>query len=676
MVYYDAREITNLVKDAEKFVVFYRSWIDKVEIEPALSVLKISALYYHRFSEQSEEDYTHYFGRCIYQLLLRFPSHRDRILKTENDCRTIHLAYNNFFRRIRVMDKRYHSSTDKEHKLNAFLILSEISLSIMCSLLENIPSDRVESIFPVVLRMHGLPLSEDVTPQNIKSISMVFDQVCSYTGNIFRELRHVNSLNLEYHCSEQAVKNTGSWLKEWDDFDSLNRISDLFRFCNAEISHSDLNNISIEVDECCAYKAYEVARSRFTMRGTALYYEIQQLLEENPNFVEQLKQVVPEWINERDFFSIAYFSEMENMSLEDLYFEYGGVTIYAWIHAYEMLVALAKQEMDNRFQRLIPGNLQLKDWVIYHTRDEWIHFFAEGGLSWTTAALVTDYFTFDDKALDMNDCPLLPCSDGLCLMPSIVSMSSATRSLLSLFSAKNMSLDDKGKSHERQFIKRVRKARICAAQLSVRKNYDCDCAMVIDDHLFFIELKSNGHPVRFNRYYQTLVNINGDNAAVRTKSSWIKQVTRYADYYAAQLDLVRDALNLPSKWKPKGLHKMIITTSMFGDIYHQDGCYVVDKTAFYSFIDRLASTTTELKNGMRTLIKPESDHFYHGEITIDKMLGFLEVLPSITAKRRRVQQLTYNVQCGKLNFTYPFFDIWPALETVLKEDGSETVAML
>ncbi|MDE1480565.1 hypothetical protein KKJ01_20795 [Xenorhabdus bovienii] len=433
MVYYDSRAIKNLAQDAEKFVAFYGRWINEIDLEPALNVLKISALYYRRFSEQSEQDYTYYFGCCVYQLLQRFPSHSDRILQTEHDCQAIHQAYNNFFRRIRIMNKRHHKSTDGENKLNAFLIFSEINLSIISSLLKNIPSDRLASIFPLVVRMNGLPLSEDVTPDNIKSISMIFDQACSYTSNIFSQLCHISPLNLEHHCSGRAVKNTGDWLKEWDDFDSLNRISDLFRFCNAEINRSDSQNISVEVDECCAYKAYEVARSRFTMRGTNLYYEIQQLLEKNPDFVEQLKPIVPEWINENDFFSIAFFSEMENMSPEDLYIEYGGATIYAWIQAYEMLVALAKQEMEKRFQRLMPGSLQLKEWVIYRTRDEWIHFFAEGGLSWTTAALVTDYFTFDNKALDMNDCPLLPCSDGLCLMPSIVSMSSATRSLLSLF---------------------------------------------------------------------------------------------------------------------------------------------------------------------------------------------------------------------------------------------------
>lgn len=146
--------------------------------------------------------------------------------------------------------------------------------------------------------------------------------------------------------------------------------------------------------------------------------------------------------------------------------------------------------------------------------------------------------------------------------------------------------------------------------------------MLIDDHLFFIELKSNGHPIHFNRYYQTLVNISGDSSELNAKSSWIKQVTRYADFYSNQLNLVRDALKLPKKWKPNGILKMIITTSVFGDIYHQKDCYVIDKTSFYSFIERLSSTTIELRNGMKTMIKPESAHLYHGEITIDKMMAF------------------------------------------------------
>lgn len=672
MFYYDIRAIKKLSQNTEKFMC----WFNQADLEPALAVLKMSSLYYNRFSEQSEDDYEYYFTRCIYVLLQRFPSDRGRVLRTESECRIIHQAYNDFFRRIRIMNKRNHTVTDGNNKLNAFLIFSEINLSIIYSLLNSTPSNKLEDIFPLIFRMDGLPLSENASPHNIKSINMIFDQVCSYTSGIFSQLRSLYPLNLEHHCSELAVNNTASWIKEWDDFDSLNRISDLFRFCNAKINGSDPENVSANVEKNCIYIAYEVARSRFMMREAGVYMDIQELLKKNPDFFTQLKPVVPKWINENDFLSVAFFSEMENMSPEDLCIEYGGVAIYAWIHAYEMLRTLAKQEMDKRFQKVVPGGLQLKEWVIYHTLDEWIQFFTGGGLSRNTAVLLTGYFTFDDRAPDMNDCPLLPCGDGLCMMPSVISMSSATRSLLSLFSAKNISVSDKGKSHEREFIRRVRNAGIRAAPLSVRKNYDCDCVMVIDDHLFFIELKSSGHPVHFSRYYQTLVNINGDHSGLDKKSSWIKQVTRYADYYAVRPELIRNVLNLPAEWQPEGVHKMIITTSILGDFYHRDGCYVSDKTAFYSFIERLAGDSTELKNGIRTRIRPESDLFYDGKITIEKIFGFLGALPSVTLKRRRVQQRTYQVRCGGINFTYPFFDIWPGYEIVVQEDGSEAVMLL
>lgn len=94
------------------------------------------------------------------------------------------------------MEKRYYKILGGEYKLNAFLIFSEISMSIICSLLKNVPCERLDNIFPVVIRIDGLPLSENITPQDMKSVSMIFDQISSYTGNIFRELRNLNILDL------------------------------------------------------------------------------------------------------------------------------------------------------------------------------------------------------------------------------------------------------------------------------------------------------------------------------------------------------------------------------------------------------------------------------------------------------------------------------------------------
>lgn len=59
-----------------------------------------------------------------------------------------------------------------------------------------------------------------------------------------------------------------------------------------------------------------------------------------------------------------------------------------------------------------------------------------------------DYFTFNSKSHDLNDCPFIPCMDGLCLMPALIANSSVIRSLMSLFGSKKISQASKGRFHE------------------------------------------------------------------------------------------------------------------------------------------------------------------------------------------------------------------------------------
>ncbi|HFV9494623.1 TPA: hypothetical protein ACIAM1_004522, partial [Salmonella enterica subsp. enterica serovar Chester] len=114
------------------------------------------------------------------------------------------------------------------------------------------------------------------------------------------------------------------------------------------------------------------------------------------------------------------------------------------------------------------------------------------------------YFTFNSKLHDLNDCPFIPCVDGLCLMPALIAHSSATRSLMSLFGSKKISQAGKGRFHEQQFLRQVRAAGIKASPIETHANFQCDCVMLIDDHLIFTELKSNGQPIYYGKYYQQL----------------------------------------------------------------------------------------------------------------------------------------------------------------------------
>ncbi|EAR5546718.1 hypothetical protein EQJ54_24650, partial [Salmonella enterica] len=89
--------------------------------------------------------------------------------------------------------------------------------------------------------------------------------------------------------------------------------------------------------------------------------------------------------------------------------------------------------------------------------------------------------------------------------------------------------------------------------------------MLIDDHLIFTELKSNGQPIYYGKYYQQLCNIIGDSSLIydgnnKLLRSYIEQIDRISTHYLNHLDIIINEFNLPVDWQPKGVHKIIVTT--------------------------------------------------------------------------------------------------------------------
>ncbi|ECL8676271.1 hypothetical protein IMA99_004682, partial [Salmonella enterica] len=116
--------------------------------------------------------------------------------------------------------------------------------------------------------------------------------------------------------------------------------------------------------------------------------------------------------------------------------------------------------------------------------------------------------------------------------------------------------------------------------------------MLIDDHLIFTELKSNGQPIYYGKYYQQLCNIIGDSSLIydgnnKLLRSYIEQIDRISTHYLNHLDIIINEFNLPVDWQPKGVHKIIVTTTMLGGKYHSDNVFVVDKYSLSSFLQRV-----------------------------------------------------------------------------------------
>ncbi|HIC0444341.1 TPA: hypothetical protein ACWZSZ_000406 [Escherichia coli] len=661
---YDTTRISNLANDQKQFCSFFCEYIkrDDISIDIALDVLRISSIYYNRFSVQTEVEYNNTFKKCINELVNSFPDNIELISEFESQCKIMHDINNSFFAATKCAGI-WRKNTKKSHALILNLIMfCEMFLSSLSSLVVVNDPKKMKRIFPLFIVSENINIHAEPDIEYFRVIDRAFDEVANYTGRIFSYLRAHGPLKLTSCVNKQTLLSMGGYLNEWNVFDSLSRVRDFFRLSSAVFTKLDNNIYSLEVDSFCLYRDYEIARNRLMMRASHLYSEVHEFSNKHFHLNSWVKDHMPSYLNSDGVFSSFHLSELENMSPDDLHEEYGNISLFNWVHAYQCLVELSKEEMSKRFSSTKPIPLQLDRWLIIKSRESWLSFFQRKGIAADAAKKLIDYFTFNSKSHDLNDCPFIPCMDGLCLMPALIANSSVTRSLMSLFGSKKISQASKGRFHEQQFIKRVRDAGIKASPIDAHANYQCDCVILLDDCLIFTELKSNGQPIYYGKYYQQVCNIVGDSSLIHDHNnkfmrSYFQQINRISEHYLNHLDVIIKEFELPSTWQPKGVYKLIVTTTMLGGKYHVDDTYVADKYALSSFFQRIPGVIYQTnENGKMAKNIIDGFECCEGEITIDKFIDYLSSLPSINAVRKNIKKLTYSVRFNEKLVHHPYYD--------------------
>ncbi|MCX3503144.1 hypothetical protein J5I60_06905 [Escherichia coli] len=663
---YDTTRISNLANDPKQFCSFFCEYIkrDDISIDIALDVLRISSIYYNRFSVQTEVEYNNTFKKCINELVNSFPDNIELISEFESQCKIMHDINNSFFAATKCAGI-WRKNTKKSHALILNLIMfCEMFLSSLSSLVVVNDPKKMKRIFPLFIVSENINIHAEPDIEYFRVIDRAFDEVANYTGRIFSYLRTHGPLKLTSCVNKQTLLSMGGYLNEWNVFDSLSRVRDFFRLSSAVFTKLDNNIYSLEVDRFCLYRDYEIARNRLMMRASHLYSEVHEFSNKHFHLNSWVKDHMPSYLNSDGVFSSFHLSELENMSPDDLHEEYGNISLFNWVHAYQCLVELSKEEMSKRFSSTKPIPLQLDRWLIIKSRESWLSFFQRKGIAADAAKKLIDYFTFNSKSHDLNDCPFIPCMDGLCLMPALIANSSVTRSLMSLFGSKKISQASKGRFHEQQFIKQVRDAGIKASSIDAHANYQCDCVILLDDFLIFTELKSNGQPIYYGKYYQQVCNIVGDSSLIHDHNnkfmrSYFQQINRFSEHYLNHLDVIIKEFELPSTWQPKGVYKLIVTTTMLGGKYHVDDTYVADKYALSSFFQRIPGVIYQTnENGKMAKNIIDGFECCEGEITIDKFIDYLSSLPSINAVRKNIKKLTYSVRFNEKLVHHPYYDSW------------------
>ncbi|WP_343552918.1 hypothetical protein [Pantoea sp.] len=664
MKLYDSAYILKLAKDPilfkNKFISYLKN--DNANVNDALNIIRISGIYYKRNSSLSVEKLNEKMTPYFRLLMEKFPSDNEIILKENNQYKKMCHLYNQFFEHLKINNIWGNGISEKE--LFIISLFSENFISIYIAILGRTPHKKLKKILPFVFYPSNIPRGDDFTHHDIKTLSRAIDEIVHYTGKIFSLAfsKSEKKMDIDEKISMPDFVKMLDVYESWNRYDSLSRTTDFFRLCNAELALINENELKIEVCEDNLYRDYEVSRSRVMMKSMETYEYLNNYISKKPSFISEIRKWAPSYLTKNDIYHAMLLTSFENISPENMFESYGGISIFDWVHAYEALVSLAIKEHKKRLKRKNKLSNQ-SNWLIRKSREDWILFFEKESLSHQCSKLLVDYFTFTKESLDINDCPLIPCNDGFFIMPALLSTSSSSRSLLSLFNAKKISTSIKGRFHEDEFISLVNSSGITALNLSSHNDYECDCVIIIDNYIVFVELKSNGQPIFFNKYYQNAYDILGDTFHIkefsRKKRSFTEQINRYSAHYLTHLVEIRKAFNLPYTWKHEGVIKIIVTTSPLGGKYFANGCYVVDQLSLDRFFKRIKGVINDENLRKENSAELEKYKFCEGKITINKLTGYLESLPSISIFRKSVNKLTYDFNVGEVKVSYPYYDAWP-----------------
>lgn len=327
-------------------------------------------------------------------------------------------------------------------------------------------------------------------------------------------------------------------------------------------------------------------------------------------------------------FSTLYFGSPE------LTVKIKEIELIEWIRAYELLIKecekfIARSEVLKTFN--------LEKICLVKTKFKWEKLFRANGFTPDESKILIDFFTFKRGSQDLIDAPFIEIEDKLALVPRLTSHVDVSRALASNFLNRKVNLSFKGTGFENRIINDLNESHIKNAQLYKRSKdseYECDVAFVLGNELFFVECKAHVQPYSPRQHADHLNKLNQDTL----------QLNRIANFFSHNLNLVREQMNLTNDFAPTKIHQILLTTSMVGTPLFLNGVYVVDESAFITFLHRSAPSLTYQHNGTAMSIKSKKFEVYEGEIDSEKMIKFLSAPPQIQITKDFLQEKTFHTE--------------------------------
>lgn len=602
---YNFHESENVLKKGNKEFIEYVDAILTTEgIDGAINILKSSGIAVNLFNSKKNKKILdsvieHISKNSNVESLKKVEELKNQIIIFEDAFKSFENLREAFFKRFETIEDKY--------KVVSYLLSLEFYLNKLINAIElsNVGEhNKVAELYDSAVESTGMILKYFIYKK--------FEFVGSK--------RNISPKTLDASLTHVAFSQI------WNE---LNDILEYWKYSDVEVTIKDnvpnfcIKDENFELSNLVSNERFSNLRQgwQFSRLG-----ELQLL--NNPQ--KEIDELAEQNLEELSYlFATLYFgSHLLNEKVEN-------IELKAWIRAYNLLISESKKYLKKNTNR--KGNNLYKICLV-KTDNQWINFFRNKGYSIEDSRKILEIFTFDDKSQDLIDCPFIKIDNELFIIPSLTSQADASRALASNFLNRKVNLDFKGKGFEQRTMVGFELNNIKCAQLYKRvenTEYECDLAFVLDNELFFVECKAHVQPFTTRQQANHLYKLYKETS----------QLNRIADFFEENLPIVRGQLNLANDFKPKKIHRILLTTSMIGTPLFKNGVYIVDESSFTMLIDRKPPKLEYFEKGK--LIKMDSKKFdvFKGKLTAKKMLDFLTLPPQISITRE-----LYKTKSLKLNF--------------------------
>ncbi|MBG9586086.1 hypothetical protein [Cytobacillus firmus] len=598
---YNFYKFENLLKkDKNSFIKHIDETLKSNGIDTVLTILKSSGLSVNLFNNSKQKEKV---SDIVDHISTQVG--KEGIKKIE-DFKTEISYFELAFKRFEFLRKEFFSkyeTINDEYKVVSYLISLELHLRG----LTDESSEFVKN-----------ELDNRTKNQDFVERSALFDSAIESTGMILKYFMYNKNdfKGCKRNISPKILEASLTHVIFSELWFQLNDILEYWKYSNVEVSLKEDGKVLFEIVD----KEFElnnlVSNERFNNLRTG--WQMNRVGEMQKNIYGRkdinLDAILSQSkLNLSYLFSTLYFG---SPLLDD---KINNIEIKDWIRAYQILIDesekfLSKQKINRVYN--------LDKICLSKTVHNWKRLFKQHGFSNESSDVILQFFTFDNKSLDLVDCPFVKVDDTLVILPSLTSQADAARALASNFLNRNVNLDFKGTGFEERSKAGLLLNNIKNSTLYKRtkeSEYECDIAFVLDEELFFIECKAHVQP------YTTRQHANHLNKLYKETY----QINRIADYFERNLSIVREQLKLPESFIPINTHRILLTTSMIGVPLFVNGVYIVDESSFTKFIDREPPSLNYFEKGSYVKYNSTKFEIYNGRLTSQKMIEFLNYPPQI-----------------------------------------------